>query len=55
MKKEIGGHIKKASPVFGIVGAAGGFIADVLQPIAPFSSYLFFASATTSVGILEYS
>tara|TARA_B100000315_G_scaffold200855_1_gene193164 strand:- start:484 stop:2133 length:1650 start_codon:yes stop_codon:yes gene_type:complete len=52
MKKEIGEHIKKAGPVFGTVGAAGGFIADVLQPIAPFSSYLFFASATTSVGIL---
>jgi len=52
MKNEINEQLKKVGPLFGTVGAVGGFIGDVLQPIAPFSSYLFFASATTSVGIL---
>jgi hypothetical protein len=52
MKKELRENIKKSGPLFGVIGAVGGFISDVLQPIAPFSSYLFFASATTSVGIL---
>ena len=52
MKNEINEQLKKVGPLFGTIGAVAGFIADVLQPIAPFSSYLIFASATTSVGIL---
>ena len=45
-------HIKKSGPLFGVIGAVGGFVADVLQPIAPFSSYLFFAAAFSTVAVL---
>ena len=41
--------IKKTLRLFGILGALFGFIGDVLQPIAPFSSYIFFATAFTTV------
>ncbi len=42
---------KQASSLFAGVGAITGFIADILEPIAPFSSYLFFASAIASLCI----
>ena len=29
------GQLKKIGPAFGAIGAAGGFIADVLQQLAP--------------------
>ena len=43
---------KQANLIFVVVGTATGFISDVLQPLAPFSSYLFFASALASLCIL---
>lgn len=46
------GQLKKTGPAFGAIGAAGGFIADVLQPLAPICSYLFFATAFSTVTIL---
>jgi hypothetical protein len=44
-------QIKKSIRVFGPVGAIFGFTSDLLQPIAPFSSYIFFATALTTVTI----
>ncbi|MDC0475000.1 hypothetical protein OAN34_04915 [Hyphomicrobiales bacterium] len=44
MYKSILIHIKSALPLFFTLGGIGGFIADILQPIAPFSSYVFFVS-----------
>ena len=36
---------KKIVQIFGTFGLVTGIISDVLQPLAPFTSYLFFASA----------
>jgi len=36
---------KKIVQIFGTFGLITGIISDVLQPLAPFTSYLFFASA----------
>jgi len=44
--------IRETAPLFGAIGTAGGFIADVLQPIFPFISYIFFASAFASVALV---
>ena len=34
---------------FGLISIIGGFITDVLQPIAPFSSYIFYASSVATL------
>tara|TARA_E500000331_G_scaffold351787_1_gene399118 strand:- start:216 stop:1943 length:1728 start_codon:yes stop_codon:yes gene_type:complete len=34
---------------FGLISVIGGFVTDVLQPIAPFSSYLFYASSVATL------
>ena len=34
---------------FGLISIIGGFITDVLQPIAPFSSYIFYASSVAAL------
>ena len=49
-------YLKKSLPLFGTLGGLGGFIADILQPIAPFSNYAFFISigATILLSILVY-
>ena len=41
---------------FGLISIIGGFVTDVLQPIAPFSSYIFYAStvATLIIFLLSY-
>jgi hypothetical protein len=52
MKQVVAEQLKKSGPVFGTIGAVGGFVADILQPLAPFSSYLFFAAAFSAVTIL---
>lgn len=41
MEKPISNHLRQQATILGPVGAAGGFISDVLQPLAPFSQYLF--------------
>ena len=43
---------KKIVQIFGTFGLITGIISDVLQPLAPFTSYLFFASAIFSVLLL---
>ena len=37
-------NIKSSLPLFFTLGGIGGFIADILQPIAPFSNYVFLIS-----------
>ncbi|MAI05663.1 MAG: hypothetical protein CBC47_00595, partial [Alphaproteobacteria bacterium TMED87] len=44
MYRVILNHIKSALPLFGTLGGIGGFVADILQPVAPFSNYVFFIS-----------
>ena len=34
---------------FGLISIIGGFVTDVLQPIAPFSSYIFYASTVATL------
>ncbi len=41
-------EIKKQGALLGTVGAVGGFISDVLQPIAPVSYYVFLVSAVAT-------
>ena len=43
---------KKIVQIFGTFGLITGIISDVLQPLAPFTSYLFFASAIFFVLLL---
>jgi hypothetical protein len=52
LKNGFKGHIKNTGALFGVLGTLGGFFSDVLQPIAPFSSYLFFATAFSTVTII---
>ncbi len=42
-------EIKKNAAWFSIVGAIGGFISDVLQPLAPLSYYVFIISGVASI------
>ena len=57
MKKILGIFVaklasKKIVQIFGTFGLITGIISDVLQPLAPFTSYLFFASAIFFVLLL---
>lgn len=47
-------EIKKQGALLGTVGAVGGFISDVLQPIAPVSYYVFMVS-TVATCLLIFS
>ncbi|MGH1350810.1 MAG: hypothetical protein ACRBBN_08385 [Methyloligellaceae bacterium] len=42
-------EFKKHGTLLGMVGAVGGFISDVLQPLAPLSYYVFIVSAVASI------
>ena len=44
MLKIILQRFKNNAASFGLISIIGGFVTDVLQPIAPFSSYIFYAS-----------
>ena len=52
MKKLIIGQFKKTSAIGSGISLVFGFISDFLNPIAPLSSYLFFAAAFSMVFIL---
>ncbi|MEC7875524.1 MAG: hypothetical protein VYC15_01830 [Pseudomonadota bacterium] len=39
------GRLKGTSQTFAYLGIIGGFVADVLQPLAPFTNYLFFLAS----------
>ena len=43
-------RLKGTSQAFVYIGIVGGFVADVLQPLAPFTNYLFFL-ASISVAV----
>ena len=45
-------HVSKYLGFFAPVGAVGGFISDVLQPLASISSYVFWTSLVATVGLL---
>jgi hypothetical protein len=47
--------LKQSGKVAGPVAFIGGFIADVLQPLAPFSKYLFLLSFILTVGFVVLS
>jgi hypothetical protein len=38
--------------VFGPIGAVGGFISDVVQPLAPLASYVFWLSLAATAGLI---
>ena len=52
MNKEITSQIKKTGLIASAYGGLFGFISDILNPIAPFSSYLFYISLFLIVVIL---
>ena len=37
------------APTYGLISIIGGFVTDVLQPIAPFSSYIFYAATVATL------
>src|SRR5689334_4797553 len=45
-------HVSKYLGFFAPIGAVGGFIADVLQPLASLSSYVFWTSLVVTVGLI---
>ena len=52
MAKRLSGFWNKSLPLLGFGSATIGFGADILQPFAPLTSYIFFASAFASATIL---
>ena len=44
-------RFKNNATSFGLISIIGGFVTDVLQPIAPFSSYIFYASTVATLVI----
>ena len=40
---------KNNTAAFGLISIIGGFVTDVLQPIAPFSSYIFYVSSVATL------
>jgi hypothetical protein len=52
MEHKFSGHLRQQAALFGLIGAAGGFVSDVLQPLAPFSEYIFFLSLAASLVLI---
>ena len=52
MDSRVSGHLQQQAALFGLIGAAGGFVSDVLQPLAPFSEYIFFLSLAASLVLI---
>ena len=44
-------RFRNNAPTFGLISVIGGFVTDVLQPIAPFSSYIFYAATVAALFI----
>jgi len=49
MLKIILQKFRNNTATFGIISIIGGFVTDVLQPIAPFSSYIFYVSSVATL------
>jgi hypothetical protein len=45
-------HVSKYVGFFAPIGAVGGFISDVLQPLASLSTYVFWTSLVATVGLI---
>lgn len=45
-------HVSKYLAYFGPIGALGGFVSDVIQPLAPLSAYVFGVSLAASMGLI---
>ena len=42
-------RFRNNAPTYGLISIIGGFVTDVLQPIAPFSSYIFYVSSVATL------
>ena len=51
MLKIILQRFRNNAATFGLISIIGGFVTDVLQPIAPFSSYIFYTSTVATLVI----
>ena len=49
MLKIILQRFRNNTATFGLISIIGGFVTDVLQPIAPFSSYIFYVSSVATL------
>ena len=49
MLKIILQRFRNNAATFGLISIIGGFVTDVLQPIAPFSSYIFYVSSVATL------
>ena len=49
MLKIILQRFRSNTATFGLISIIGGFVTDVLQPIAPFSSYIFYVSSVATL------
>ena len=49
MCNAIPNHLRQQATILGLIGAVGGFVSDVLQPLAPFSKYIFVLSLAASL------
>ena len=49
MSNAIPNHLRQQATILGLIGAVGGFVSDVLQPLAPFSKYIFVLSLAASL------
>ena len=49
MLKIILQRFRNNTAIFGLISIIGGFVTDVLQPIAPFSSYIFYVSSVAAL------
>ena len=49
MLKIILQKFRNNAPTYGLISIIGGFVTDVLQPIAPFSSYIFYAATVATL------
>ena len=52
MKRLLIDNIKKTGSIFAIFGVVAGTISDILQPLFPFVSYIFFATTFSSILLL---
>jgi hypothetical protein len=45
-------HVSRYLTYFSPIGALGGFVSDVVQPLAPLSAYVFWASLAAGAGLI---
>jgi hypothetical protein len=45
-------HVSRYLAYFAPIGALGGFVSDVIQPLAPLSAYVFWVSLAASAGLI---